>query len=276
MNVKKLWQNEKSPDNYYATVATTWNLSLKQLEATKGAREFMNICSFLASEDIPLSLLIDNSELLDEPLKSVLSSNVERNKSLKVLRSYSLINRRTDKEDSYLSVHRLVQTVVRDGLSEKWLKFSVALLRKAFKFHMNEFETWEASIPLAAHAKQVIEHAGEMKEEVLAWLCFNLASYHRNYIILYKESELLFGKSIEISKETVGEEHADYATRLNDFAGLLGDMGRYEEAEPLYRQAIEVNKITIREKHPDYTIPLNNLADLLRTMERYEEGRATF
>ena len=272
-----LWGSSEPPPHYYkdrekGTIATTWKMALKQIESTKGAKELMNICSYLAPENIPLSLLIDNADLLGEPLASVLGKTNRRNNALRALLSYSLI----DRSDLHLSVHRLVQVVVRDRLSVDWLKVSVILLRKAFNFHMNEFETWKASEPLAAHAKQIIEHAEGLKEKDLAWLCNALASYHSNYIVLYDEAEILFKKAIEISKETFGEGNVDYAEHLTGFAILLWGIGRYEEAEPLYKQAIEIGKITIGEEHAQYAIFLNNFALLLKSMGRYEEAEPLY
>ena len=277
---KDLWQIEKPPDQYQkevgrGTVVTTWQMALKQIEKTEGAKELMNVCSYLASEAIPLSLLIDNAELLGEPLTSVLNKTIKRNKAIETLLSYSLISK--DEDDSnLLYINRLVQTVVRDGLSEEWLKTSIALLSKAFNFRLNKFETWKVCEPLSAHARQVINHAEGIKEEDLAKLCNALASYHRDYIVIYDEAEALFKKAIKISKETIGEEHANYADYLGDFALLLWNMGRYEEAEPLYRQAIEIAKATIGEEHPDYVKHLNNLALLLKKMNCYEEAELLY
>ena len=73
-----------------------------------------------------------------------------------------------------------------------------------------------------------------------------------NEVGQYEEAEPLYREAIEIDKATIGEEHPDYATRLNNLAELLRAMGRYAEAEPLFRQAIEIGKATIGEEHPDY------------------------
>ena len=60
----------------------------------------------------------------------------------------------------------------------------------------------------------------------------------------------------------LGENHPDYATSLNNLAGLYQAMGDYAKAEPLFRQALEINKRALGENHPDYATSLNNLAAL--------------
>ena len=77
---------------------------------------------------------------------------------------------------------------------------------------------------------------------------------------------------IEIREATIGEDHPNYATSLNNLAGLLRELGRHDEAEPLYTQAIEIGKATIGEDHPDYAIHLNNLARLFIDQERWTEA----
>ncbi|MEL6425496.1 MAG: tetratricopeptide repeat protein, partial [Pseudomonadota bacterium] len=66
----------------------------------------------------------------------------------------------------------------------------------------------------------------------------------------YDEAEPLYTQAIEIDRNTIGEEHPDFATHLNNLAGLYGLTGRYDEAEPLYTQAIEILEATLGPEHP--------------------------
>ena len=56
------------------------------------------------------------------------------------------------------------------------------------------------------------------------------------------------------SQGALGENHPDYATSLNNLAGLYSDMGDYAKAEPLFRQALEITKRALGENHPDYAM----------------------
>ncbi len=47
-----------------------------------------------------------------------------------------------------------------------------------------------------------------------------------------EEAEPLYKQSTEIIRTALGEDHPDFATSLNNLAGLYDSMGRYEEAEP--------------------------------------------
>ena len=50
-----------------------------------------------------------------------------------------------------------------------------------------------------------------------------------------------------IRKEVLGEKHPDYATSLNNLAGLYGATEEYAKAEPLFRQALAIRKKAGRE-----------------------------
>src|SRR5688572_30196667 len=59
-----------------------------------------------------------------------------------------------------------------------------------------------------------------------------------------------------------GEEHPDYATALNDLAGLYMNVGDFARAEPLQLQSLAIRKAALGEDHPHYALSLSNLAGL--------------
>jgi CHAT domain-containing protein/tetratricopeptide (TPR) repeat protein len=71
---------------------------------------------------------------------------------------------------------------------------------------------------------------------------------------------------LEINKSVLGEQHPDYAMRLNNLAAIYQRMGDSARAEPLFKQALEINKSVLGEQHPDYATSLNNLALLYNNM----------
>ena len=90
----------------------------------------------------------------------------------------------------------------------------------------------------------------------------------------YSQAETLNRTCLRRVELAKGQDHPDYATRLNNLAGVLEDQGNYEEAEALYRQALEIGEKTIGKDHPDYATDLNNLAGVLEDQGNYEEAEA--
>ena len=53
----------------------------------------------------------------------------------------------------------------------------------------------------------------------------------------------------DLIRQRIGDDHPDYATSLNNLAGLYYSMGRYSEAEPLFRQATEIRRKSLVSRH---------------------------
>jgi tetratricopeptide (TPR) repeat protein len=56
----------------------------------------------------------------------------------------------------------------------------------------------------------------------------------------YAEAEPLYRRSMAIREKTLGPDHPDVATSLNNLAGLLRTTGRYADAEPLYQRSLRI------------------------------------
>ena len=105
------------------------------------------------------------------------------------------------------------------------------------------------------------------------------------------EADPLYLRAIEIDEKTLGPNHPDLATRLNNRAGLLSIcmcssatsstslahtpfacplpyQGNFEDADPLYVRVLEILGATVGEEHPNYASTLNNRAALLKSLVR--------
>jgi hypothetical protein len=125
---RELWANTEPPDDYHATIATTWDIGFAEARQTPGAADLLHLCCFLAPAEIPLDLLVDHAETLPDELAAILADPLARNAALTALERYALLTR----SDGLLTIHRLVQTVARDQLEEEeakaWVEAAVSLL----------------------------------------------------------------------------------------------------------------------------------------------------
>src|SRR3954463_4897577 len=117
---------------YSGRIDTAWALSLERLSGQDPAAvQLLQLAAFLAPEPIPLSLVNDHAELLDEPLRAVAADPDALADTVGALVGYSLARRHPDG----FQVHRLGPAVIRHQLprekqqaTEKWV---VALLAAA-------------------------------------------------------------------------------------------------------------------------------------------------
>lgn len=88
----------------------------------------------------------------------------------------------------------------------------------------------------------------------------------------HSKAEPLFREATE----AIDEAHPEYATALNNLAGLVTKSGRFKEAEQLYRKALEKDVEVFGEGHPKHAVRLNNLATLLWTTGRHSEAESLY
>nr|QNO48202.1 hypothetical protein PGANABGL_00016 [Methanosarcinales archaeon ANME-2c ERB4] len=157
---QKLLNRAKPTEEYPYTVATTWEISFeKVLKESPDGVDLLNLFACLAPDNIPRELLAENADHLPEPLASVVVDPLLFDDVVAALRRYSLI----DASDESLSVHRLVQAVVRDRLGadeeKRWVETAVRLLSAAFPFDSDDVRTWHQCSCLLPHALAAAAHA---------------------------------------------------------------------------------------------------------------------
>jgi tetratricopeptide (TPR) repeat protein len=162
----RLLLREKPPPEYNQTVATTWKVSMSAVEQKSStALGILNLCAFLGPEDIPRSILGDFVEQVLVPELPSAEKPTAALEALAALRNYSLVALTGDA----VSLHRLVQLVVREELDEeskqKWAAYAVKLLIPEFPQEMDDPLTWSKRARLLPHARVAADHAQLLKVE---------------------------------------------------------------------------------------------------------------
>ncbi len=85
-----------------------------------------------------------------------------------------------------------------------------------------------------------------------------------------------FEKALKILESTLGENHPDVATGLNNLALLHYSQADYEAAEPLYERALEIDEKTLGPDHSGVATDLNNLALLYKKQGNFESAEPLF
>src|SRR6266498_125567 len=88
----------------------------------------------------------------------------------------------------------------------------------------------------------------------------------------YGKAIPLAERALAIRQKTLGAEHPDTATVLNDLALLYCEKGDYAQAEPLYRRALAIRQKTLGAEHRGTAPVLNNLANLYRDKGDYAQA----
>jgi hypothetical protein len=96
----------------HPTVASTWALSQAQINAeAPAAVDLLALCAFLAPDDIPRGLPIENTDLLPSRLRHAAADPLSYDHALGTLGRYSMVTATADT----VTVHRLLQGVGARG-----------------------------------------------------------------------------------------------------------------------------------------------------------------
>src|SRR5262249_20313165 len=127
------------------SVVATWGLSFQRIEDRSVASgDLLRLCAFLSPQAIPLSLLEHRADALpaESELVAAIGDRVSLNEAIAALLDYSLVSRLGDQ----LTLHGLVQAVVRDSLSDHdsrlWAGAAVRMLAAAFPAESDDPTTW--------------------------------------------------------------------------------------------------------------------------------------
>jgi tetratricopeptide (TPR) repeat protein len=266
-----------SPE-YPHTVATTWSLAFQQVEqANTSAANLLRLCAFLDPDSIPESMIADGASALGAKLKPVAANPFKLNEAIQVLLSYSLVKR--DPTAKTLSIHRLVQAVLKDGMEPKtrrqWTERTVRAVEAAFP--EVEFATWPRCrefLPHALACAELIEQLNFTFVEA-ADLLYRVGWYLDEHA-RYAEAEPLLQRALNIFEQALGPEHPNTAATLHALARLSDKQGKYAEAEPLYKRALHIREQALGPEHPDTATTLHELARLYLEQGKYAEAEPLF
>jgi tetratricopeptide (TPR) repeat protein len=256
------------PDAYPDTVATTWDLSFqKASEEVPTSADLLNLCAFLAPDDIPKSLLADGVKHLPEPLASAVKDKMALNDAVAALKRYSLIT----VADDFLSVHRLVQAVARDRLSseerKRWAKAAVRLVNGAFPQESNDVRTWALCSVLLPHALAATEHAEGLG--VVSKANGRLLNQVGSYLLgrgEFYEAKSAYEQALEIEKMVYSPNHPYVATIVSNLGEIQRNMGDLAGAKKSFEWALEIDEKVYGPDNFNVATDLNNLGVILKAV----------
>ncbi|MDM8518991.1 FxSxx-COOH system tetratricopeptide repeat protein [Anaerolineales bacterium HSG6] len=260
------------------TIATVWNISLKRLaKQSPQALNLLRLCSFLAPDDIPLQLLLDGAEALPPELSKALANRFLLNKLTTALNDYSLIKRRGES----LSVHRLVQAVIRGQLSAEgrvaWLQATAKLLETWFDYEDIDTTAVTNTKQVFPHLLRLFSHANKQKwqDGRLANLLQNAGTYLR-FNGDDQQAEDMLNQALNLSKTLHGTESVDTARVQVSLGAMYREQAKFEQGESYLRQALQSYQATVGQQHTDTASCLEQLGHLFYHQSKFEEVQSYY
>ncbi|HLZ61367.1 MAG TPA: FxSxx-COOH system tetratricopeptide repeat protein, partial [Ktedonosporobacter sp.] len=260
-----------------SVMATFW-LSCQRVEqAHPAAGELLRLCAYLQAETIPEELVVGGAAHLGAMLGPVAADPYQLDQAIAALRTFSLVQR--DPETRTLSLHRLVQAALQDGMepcvARQWMERTVCAVNAAFP--RAEFAAWQCCERYLLQAQacyRLIEQATICCPEA-ARLLHEAGSYllQRGR---YAESEPFLLQALVIREQQYGPDSLEVAITLNHLAWSYWNRGKHEQCEPLYLRALLICEQQVESQRLEWAETLNNLAVLYTSQGRYEEAEALY
>jgi tetratricopeptide (TPR) repeat protein len=266
------------------SVAATWSLSFERIkQQNPTAADLLAVCVFLAPDAIPEEIIREGASELGLRLGQAAVDPMELDEAIRDLRRFSLVRR--DAATQMLSIHRLVQAVVRDTMDEQeqrmWAERVVRAVSRAFP-HSEDVAQWHTCERLMSQVRACAALCDEFAlTEPDCGRLFNQAGWYAMVHAQYSLAEHLLQKALGIRSLLRGQNHssvrdADLAESLNDLGVVYSEQEDYAKAESLMRQALALLEGTLGPDHPDVAIASNNVALQLRYQGRYDEAEPLF
>lgn len=229
-------------------VAITWDISLQAIiQETKNdyegplAIELLTVCAYLSPDKISHDLLL---AWLQKRHPTLSSPALALNKHIGLLWKYSMI----DRSDDYISIHRLVQSVLRSRLQKSIEDRDIlcsTLNLQWYELLMRFFIDNENEFKLSNSFEQLIETYDRFKDKfqntynntlaeldlTLSSIYFNQEKYSEYLKIINKVNQYLTGKK--------GQEYL-HCKALYLHSAYFRKMHQYQEAESKINEAYKI------------------------------------
>jgi tetratricopeptide (TPR) repeat protein len=259
------------------SVAATFHLSSQQAQREQNtAAELLCVCVVLHAEQIPEELFVAGAAHLGPDLAALGADAAQFDQAVAVLRRLSLVQRQA--QTHTLSLHRLVQAVLRESMSEQeqgvWLKRVMAALNATFPEVTPR--TWGQCERLLPHVLTVATALPESAEDQDLAEALWKAALYLSERGRFGQAEPLYQRALRIGQQIWGPEHPQVASMLCDLACLSNELGQYQQAEPLFQRALSIREYLLGPAHPALARPLYGLGTICWKQGNYDQAEQAY
>ena len=277
----RLLQRRGTSSDYPQSVATTWSLSFQKVEKDNPiAAEMLRLSAFLHPDAIPEELFTEGRDDLGPILNTIADDPITLDDAINTLRRYSLIKRNA--ETKTLTIHRLVQTVLRDTMSpeqpHQWAERTIRVINHVFPevqrvpIDTAQWPQCERYLPHAQACLAFIEHDTLIFPEA-AYLFHRVGCYLyiRGH---YTEAQPFCQHALTLREQLLEFEDPDVAESLDLLAAVYHKQGKYSAEEPLFQRIISSREKTLGSTHPDLGKSLHGLGKSYYRQGKYAQAES--
>jgi transcriptional regulator with XRE-family HTH domain len=235
------WRGQDT-GGYPFSVTTTLLMAQERIgRQSPVAFELLCLCLFLCPDNIPESLITHGASHLGSLIQA--ADILSLDDAFAILNASALLRR--DPETHLLSIHRLVQLVLRDWLEEEiqhlWLERVLRALYYLFPAHPDHEEAvWPLCELLLPHIQNCSEQVGHLtggkQPAQIVSICSTLLLKVADYMFeraRYQEAESLLNRSLNLANQVHASGYQVEVPGLRTLALCHERLNRYHEAASL-------------------------------------------
>ena len=257
--------------SYPHSVATTWFMSFNIVQRNHPqAAKLFQLLSFLNPDGVLIDFLQSGIKGLPKDLQPIVASRIDLAKALLELERFSLL--KWNRVTKILVIHRLVQTAIRDQMSqeeEKTLSMIIlSVCDEAFPKVWNK----DARSRCRIYFGQVLMPLMNMK---YVHTMKAADTMERVGVLLYRDGK--YNDTVKILKHVVqiraafgGADNWSMLTSMHWLAETYRQQGRVTEAVKMHEDVLAKRKVILGDDHPETLASMHNPAETYR-----QQGRDT-
>src|SRR5688572_17251066 len=265
---------DQQPD----AVAMTWELSIRQVQATApSGMDLLNLCAYLAPQPIPRDFVARCEHRVPPQLRETMRDPALLESAIGTLRAYSMM----EGDEHALTVHPMVAAAARQRLdreaARRWIDSAVHCVAGSFAFQSDDITTWSGTGRLLPHALAAAEF-GEAEDVALLEVAELLDSAGR---YLYRIGQLVQAKDLlvramRIHERVSGVSHPKVAAVANDLGRVLTRLGEHAASQECFRRALAIDQAIYGMEDPHTATIVNNYGMALHACGDREGARDLF
>jgi serine/threonine protein kinase/tetratricopeptide (TPR) repeat protein len=221
------------------SVTDTFSYCFDKIEKiSPAAVELLRYCAFLHSDTIPEELITKGAAELGPTLQPVAADPFLLDAAIVTLRKFSLVHRNSD--TNMLSLHRLVQAVLQDSMSEQerriWVERTVRAINLALP-DISEFSMWQCCQQYMPHVQNCVALIEQWK--IVSPEAARLLEQTGMYLQVqaqFTQAQILFEQAADMRTLLGAVEPAATAASLSHLFWHYYYQGQYAAAEqPIWK-----------------------------------------
>ncbi|WP_233525900.1 FxSxx-COOH system tetratricopeptide repeat protein [Actinomadura spongiicola] len=264
--------SQGKPTEYPVSMTAAWALSVASLEEKMPeALVLLRYCALFGPEPIPRDVFRMTASKLSRPLSELVRDPIRLSRAVGELGRFALA--RLDVQARTIQVHRLIQSLVRDGLpqdEQRRLRNEVHLLLADYTpSNPNLASNWPSYLNALGHIGPA--EVALSQDRAVRQLALNMIIY------LYSSGDFASARSyvesfIEEWTRVSGPDHEDVLTLHVTRSDLLREFGQYQEAADRGAQTLGAAEKILGRDHETTLRALRGRAAGLRATGDFKEA----